>query len=158
MISSDVQQPGRALGSAVFAWYFFMLSVVTMSVVIWFVIPADTVHLNQVFDASDPLTLCLGAVALSNVFLAFRFHRFMSFSNRSGGVQSGENSDRPAGPPALALYITRLAILESAAILGIVTALVRGNAAALLPFAFVSLAAMVFSSPSPALLKRLSGH
>lgn len=157
MMSSDVQQPVRASGNATFIWYFFLLSVMAMSAVTWFVIPGDTVHLNQIFEASDPLTLCLGIVALSNVILAFKFHLFMRPSSEGGQVLGEDAAGKKSAPPALALYITRLAIIESAAILGIVVALIRGNAVSLLPFALLSIAAMVLSSPTPALLRSLSG-
>jgi hypothetical protein len=105
-------------------------------------------------SVSDPIFLVLCLIAIVDFVLAQNLHRFVKSPDTTQPT-SHAHAEPGNLQRSFSLFIVRLALFEAIALLGFVAALLRTNVVLYLPFLLLSLAGLLISSPTEALLKNL---
>jgi hypothetical protein len=136
-------------------WFAFLSTPLLILAVAWIVASPQPDSLPSSGSVADPIFLILCLIAVVDFVLAQNLHRFMrSPRNAQSTVHSsGEPVDLKKG---YSLFIVRLALFEAIALLGLVAALLRTNVLLYLPFLLLSVAGLLVSKPSEALLRHLA--
>jgi hypothetical protein len=136
-------------------WFGFLSTPLLMLIVAWIVAAPQQDALPSSGSVSDPIFLIFCLIAVVDFVLAQNLHRFV---NSSRGTQSSASSQGEAVDlrKGYSLFIVRLALFEAIALLGFVAALLRTNVLLYIPFLLLSLAGLLISSPSEALLRHLA--
>jgi hypothetical protein len=148
-------RPETLLQTARIVWYGLFSTPFLLLIVVWIVISPSQSDLSAGRSATDPIFLVLCLVAIVDFFLAQNLHRFVKFPNTTQptSLSQAEPGDLQRG---FSWFIVRLALFEAIALLGFVAALLRTNVVLYLPFLLLSLAGLLISSPTEALLKNLA--
>lgn len=148
-------RPETLLQTARIVWYGLFSTPFLLLIVAWIVISPSQNDLSAGGSTSDPIFLVLCLVAIVDFLLAQNLHRFVKFpgTTQSTSLSQAEPSDLQRG---FSLFIVRLALFEAIALFGFVAALLRTNVVLYLPFLLLSLAGLLISSPTEALLKNLA--
>ena len=148
-------RPENLFQTAKIVWYGFLSTPILLLAVAWIVISPGRSDLSAGGSVSDPIFLALCLVAIVDFVVAQRIHRFVRLPEKS---QSPPHSQAVPGDlqRGFSLFIVRLALFEAIALLGFVATLLRTNVVLYLPFLLLSLAGLLISSQTEALLKNLA--
>jgi len=148
-------RPETLLQTARIVWYGFLFTPFLLLIVAWVMISPSQSDLSVGGSVSDPIFLALCLVAIVDFVLAQKLHRFVRLAEKP---QSPPHSQAVPGnlQRGFSLFIVRLALFEAIALLGFVAALLRTDVVPYFPFLLLSVAGLLISSPTEALLKNLA--
>jgi hypothetical protein len=139
-------------------WAVFLASPLFFLLVTFVVLSSSEGTTNSL-SFSDPLVLLLSFIGLIVFVLGLRIDQLLA---RSRPTTPGGPAVDPSGKlrveRILPVFLIRLALFESVAMLGLVLALLKSSVIPLFPFLLLALAGLMLSKPSYEMLRRLTGN
>lgn len=148
-------RPETLFQTARIVWYGLLSTPFLLLIIAWVVISPSQSDLSAGGSVSDPIFLVLCLVAIVDFVLAQKLHHFVKLPDNTQSLHHSQAEPRDL-QRGFSLFIVRLALFEAIALLGFVAALLRTNVVLYLPFLLLSIAGLLISSPTEALLRNLA--
>lgn len=140
-------------------WGAFLLSPLMFLVVAWAILSAQesdpSVQEPTLISFSDPLGLAVSAFSLACFAAALNAHKFLPKKGAEPGAVPRDPQRPVEMESVLAPFVVRLALLETAAMCGLILALLRSEWTYMLPFVALSMVGFLLSFPSTRLLREI---
>jgi hypothetical protein len=142
-------------------WLAFLFSIVIYAIVSWIIpVTPDVGDRTRTLDSwfSDPLSIALHIAGIASIAAGYFVPIIMIRQMRSRGHGPAEREPISAFevvPEIRTALLVRYVLFETAAVLGLVLAVISGYWQLFLPLGLISLLALLFSSPSAELIRRL---